>query len=255
MTNNLVPKNKHALIRISKIILNTDDCITERHVDEVRAIIKSHLDSGMSPANIKEHYNINYTDFGMFIKNCLGMKILSCKEAVNNYNKKVGIALTEPKKIYQSKCGFKFNPYSMPEIPGYDKLLELGMYHPNRNPNGVCRDHIVSVEFGWRNNIDPNIISSPYNCQFITNAENISKNASSWMTIEELVSRINSKYLELTISNIVKLPRTETHKANISKSISKYMCVTNGTYNLKRPKTSSIPEGYRRGMTRNSKKK
>ena len=61
MTNNPVPKNKHALIRISKIILNTDDRITERHIDEVRDIIKSHLDFGMSPTNIKEYYNINYT--------------------------------------------------------------------------------------------------------------------------------------------------------------------------------------------------
>lgn len=255
MKNETIPKTKHALIRISKIILNTDELITEHHIAELKDVIKSHLDSGMSPANIKDHYGINYTDFGMFIKNCLGMKILSCKEAVNNYNKKAGIALTDTKKIYQSKCGFKFSPYSIPNIPGYDKLLELGMYHPTKNPNGICRDHIVSVEFGWRNNIDPVIISSPYNCQFITNAENISKSDSSWMTIDELINRISTKSLDLVISTNIKLPLTKTHKTNISKSVSKYMCVTNGTHNLKILKTSAIPDGYRRGMTRNSKKK
>lgn len=250
--NTLIPKSKHAIIRISKLILNTDESITEEHVSKVRQIILNHMDNGMSPTDIKKMYSIEYTDFGMFIKKCLGLKILSTKDAVNNYFRKIGRSLTDAKKIYQKDCSFKFDPYSLPDIPGYNLLLELGIYHPINNPNGVCRDHMLSVEYGWRNNIAPEIISSPHNCQFITNLENITKNSKSALTIDELEYRIANNVLtpitKRKLSNGYDKTLSRYHKQKISETNKKYMNITNGDINMRILKTSPIPDGFRRGM-------
>lgn len=249
----LVPKNKHALIRICKIVLAIDSEVTEDDVARVKTIFQQHLDSGMSPADIKKHYSIEYSDFGMFIKKCLNLSLLSTKDAVNNFYKKSGRSVTDAKAIYYKKCSFAFDPYSLPNIPGYEKLLELGVYHPTDNPNGVCRDHIVSVSYGWRNNVPPEIISHPCNCQFITNAENIAKNDKSLLTIEELKHRIETNTMSPVVNIAIHLPKTKDHKAKIGATNRKYMRITNGSHNLRILKTDTIPIGYRKGFTRKNK--
>jgi hypothetical protein len=92
-----IPKNKHAIIRICKLILNTNEDITSDHVEELKLKIEEHLKEGLSPSDIKKMYNIQYTDFGMFIKKCLGIKIKTLKEAINNFNLKTGRSITDEK--------------------------------------------------------------------------------------------------------------------------------------------------------------
>ena len=248
-----IPKSYHAIIKISKLILNTDEIITESHVNDIKIIIQNHLNSGMSPNDIKKYYSLEYTDFGMFIKKCLGIKIMSCKEAINNYNKKTGRSISDEKATYYKLCEFKFNPYSIPEIPGYESLITLGIYHPIKNPSGVCRDHIVSKSYGWRNHIDPNIISHPANCQFITNLENISKNDKSFITINDLEERIRNNSFQPISKTIVKLAKSKDHKNKISVTNSQYMTITNQVHNLRILKSEDIPDGYWRGITRKNK--
>ena len=244
-----IPKNKHAVIKVCKKILNIDDDITVDHVDQLRVIMINHLNCGMSPADIKNHYLIEYSDFGMFLKKSLGIKLKNIKDAVNNFNKKIGRSITDEKYLYRKKCNFAFDPYSIPDIPGYDKLLKLGIYHPIENPNGVCRDHMISVEYGWRNNISPNIISHPCNCQFITNLENIFKNSRCSITIDELMDRIkNDNLTPINRLLIDKKTLSNIHKQRISKTNKKYMTVTNEIINLRILKTNSIPSGFRKGM-------
>ena len=63
---------------------------------------------------------------------------------------------------------------------------------------GVSRDHIYSVNEGFKNKVDPKIISHPANCRLMVHSENISKNKKSDITIEELLIKIdnwNKKYL------------------------------------------------------------
>jgi len=251
--NTLIPKNKHSLIRICKILLELDRDITTTDVELLKEKIQRHLDNGLSPANIKKLYNIDYTDFGMFIKKCLGLSIKNSKEAVNNFYIQNNRSKTDQKELYKKQCQFTFNPYSIREIPGYHLLLELGIYHPLLNPNGVCRDHMISIEYGWRNDIDPSIISSPLNCQFITNIENIKKGSTSSITIDTLLEKIKLKNYSMEENKFIKLPKSSSHKKKISATNSKFMTITNGVHNLRVLKSSIIPEHYRRGMTRKNK--
>jgi len=61
------------------------------------------------------------------------------------------------------------------------------------NPNNLKRgrnkyhlDHIYSIIDGFSNNVSPEIISSPINLRMLTENENIVKNGTSHMTLEQL---------------------------------------------------------------------
>jgi hypothetical protein len=53
-------------------------------------------------------------------------------------------------------------------------------------------DHIYSVSDGFKNNIDPKIISSVYNLRIISMKENLKKGSKSDITIELLTEMFNS---------------------------------------------------------------
>lgn len=103
-----------------------------------------------------------------------------------------GKVRTDKKVIYRKSCSFKFNIYSYKNLPGYALLLANGVYHPIKNPQGVCRDHMLSVEEGYKAGIDPEVLSHPANCQFLTNRDNCKKGTQSSLTYEELCKRIES---------------------------------------------------------------
>ena len=79
-------------------------------------------------------------------------------------------------------------------------IQEHGWYQAaNRGNNldGVSRDHIISVKFGFENGIDPEIIAHPANCRLMRHTSNQKKNVDSDITLEELKERIeqwNNKY-------------------------------------------------------------
>jgi hypothetical protein len=62
------------LVKYCRQILGIE-IITKREVELVRNIIEEHIESGLSPRRIKERYNIVYSDFGVFIKNYLLLKL------------------------------------------------------------------------------------------------------------------------------------------------------------------------------------
>jgi len=251
--NTIVPKKFHSLIKFSKLVLTKSSDITYDDVSLVKHIIQEKLNNGMSPKDIQKFYNIEYSDFGMFLKKSLGLELKSNKEAVNNYYIKTGKSITEEKQIYKQLCEFSFDVYQYKNVPGYNLLLELGMYHPVKNKDGVCRDHIVSKEYGFRNNIDPKIIAHPANCQYLTNYDNIKKGESSSINLDQLLNRIKiwNKTVDMSFIPIHKsLPKTENHKKKISETNSKYMNITNGLVNKRVLKTEKIPDGFRRGLTK-----
>lgn len=111
---------------------------------------------------------------------------------------------TEKEKIlirkYRTECSFKFNLSDYPNEFNFELIKKFGWYKAKNNGNNLCgvsRDHMYSVMDGYRNNINPNIISHPANCRLITHSENISKGDKSIITIENLLERIdiwNKKY-------------------------------------------------------------
>ena len=251
--NTPIKNTRHALIRICKKVLCVDIPVTEHHVSLLKLRMTEHINDGMSPAEIKKLYGIEYTDFGMFLKKCLGLTLLTKKDAVNNFYKKVGKSVTDEKLLYRKACEFSFDPYSLPHIPGYDKLLESGIYHPVKNPDGVCRDHMVSVAYGWRNKIDPTIISHPCNCQFLPNYDNLVKNDKSCLQIDELILRIQTMDMSPVRNESKTLLKSDSHKKKISEKNSQYMTITNGVVNCRILKSHPIPNNFWRGMTRKNK--
>ena len=91
---------------------------------------------------------------------------------------------------YRRKSTFSFSDDQIRRINGYDLFIKNGIYNHRDNPNGVVKDHMVSKKFGFDNNIDPQIIGHPANCEFLTNSDNCRKNYYCSITLEELMRRI-----------------------------------------------------------------
>lgn len=206
--------------------------------------------NNMSCQEIKKHFKLYQKDFGSFIRRCLYIKTKTQSEALNNYFIKNNIYITNDKNIYLQQCQFNFDPYAYPQIPGYELLISNGIYHPVNNKNGVCRDHIISKEYGWRNNINPQIISNIHNCQFLLNKTNIEKSSQSWLTLEELEKKIDDNNFTFCPNPVNNLPKSEAHKLKLSELNKLYMFATNGIENIRILKTQQLPDGFRRGITR-----
>ena len=112
---------------------------------------------------------------------------------------------TLTKKLYSYQCRFTFGIKSYPNWFSYASELinENGWYsaaNRGNNLSGCSRDHLYSVSDGYKNNIDPKIISHPANCQIIPHRKNQSKNKKSIITLIELEERIkkfNKQHLEM----------------------------------------------------------
>ncbi len=106
---------------------------------------------------------------------------------------------TEKQKYYMA-ARFKFNVYHFPNKFDIDLINKYGWYscpgkkrkNAAKNINGVSRDHLISVSYGFKNNIDPAIISHPANCQIVLHSENKRKSESCKITLEELLERIKN---------------------------------------------------------------
>lgn len=101
---------------------------------------------------------------------------------------------------YRRDCNFKFNLKDYPNEFNFKLVEKYGWYkakNRGNNLNGVSRDHIISVRYGFDNNIDPKIISHPANCQLLRHNDNVSKCSKCNLTLEQLLIKIekwNKKY-------------------------------------------------------------
>lgn len=96
-------------------------------------------------------------------------------------------------KRYRNECAFKFSLNHYPNEFNFDLIEKYGWYLPkNRgdNLNGVSRDHMISIKYGYENNIDPKIISHPANCMLLRHNDNVSKHKKCSLTIEQLLEKI-----------------------------------------------------------------
>ncbi len=102
--------------------------------------------------------------------------------------------LTEYQKYYKN-CQFQFNLSDYPNEFDFGLINKYGWYqaknHGN-NLNGISRDHMISVKFGYENNINPEIIKHPANCRLMQHSENSSKWKTCSITLKELIVKINN---------------------------------------------------------------
>ena len=100
---------------------------------------------------------------------------------------------------FRDSCRFNFNPYMYPEWfeDGLQLLAEFDWYrtqgskgNKSANPNGVSRDHMISVSDGFKHGIDPDLLRHPANCALILQRENSRKKSTSTITLDQLKERI-----------------------------------------------------------------
>lgn len=90
-------------------------------------------------------------------------------------------------------ANFNFNLADYKDEFDFSLVEKYGWYSPSNKKNnlgGISRDHMLSVNEGFRMNIDPKIISHPANCRLMIHTDNISKNKGSVITLDELIVRI-----------------------------------------------------------------
>jgi hypothetical protein len=115
----------------------------------------------------------------------------SCAATFNNlkrvYKKRATVA-----RPYREACTFNFKPELHPDKFDINLIRQVGWFNRQTNPNGLVKDHMVSVAFGAANGIDASVINHPANCQLITYSENAAKFSKSSISLEELEERIKN---------------------------------------------------------------
>lgn len=92
---------------------------------------------------------------------------------------------------YRYLCRFKLENIPLELIKGYNLLCKLKIYNRKYNPNGVVKDHRLSIKEAFDNKYSPSVIGHPANCEFLTEYSNIKKSDKSSITYQELLVEIN----------------------------------------------------------------
>lgn len=96
--------------------------------------------------------------------------------------------------LYKRQCKFTFNISDYANEFNIDLIKENGWYsafNRGNNLNGVSRDHKFSVNEGFKQKIDPYLISHPANCELLIQIDNSSKCDKCSLTIDELIKNVN----------------------------------------------------------------
>lgn len=91
----------------------------------------------------------------------------------------------------RAKYWFSFNVFHYPELFDLSLITTYGFRDNKTNPNGITRDHKVSVNEAIRNNYDPYYIKHPMNCELMFFEENNKKKTKSSITYEELIKLVD----------------------------------------------------------------
>ena len=103
---------------------------------------------------------------------------------------------------YKRDCSFRFNVYTFPDEFDLSLITEHGWYSPSNKKNnlyGISRDHMISRTFGFDNNLPPEHLAHPANCELLPHSQNASKGIKNTITYEALLLRIekwNEKWNE-----------------------------------------------------------
>ncbi len=93
-------------------------------------------------------------------------------------------------KEYHKACNFKFSKDIDKFLPGFDLYQKYGWYNKFQNKIGATKDHMISISYGFHNNIDPYLISHPANCMIMLSTENYRKKSECSITVNELIERV-----------------------------------------------------------------
>lgn len=98
----------------------------------------------------------------------------------------------------RNRFAFTFKIFDYPELFNLNLIKEIGFYSPGGkckkkwNPNGLSRDHKLSVNEAILNNYDPYYVRHPLNCNLIPFKENNKKKTKSSITYFELKNLVDN---------------------------------------------------------------
>jgi hypothetical protein len=96
---------------------------------------------------------------------------------------------------YYDACRFRFAISEYPDLFDSSLINNYGWYSTdpkNQNLNGVSRDHKISISYGWKYNISPEILSHPLNCELVLHKANQKKRHNISISVEKLIQQIKS---------------------------------------------------------------
>jgi hypothetical protein len=99
-------------------------------------------------------------------------------------------AVYEELSLYRQACKFTFGIGD--NFPNACLIKEHGWYHPVLNPDGISRDHKLSIADGFKLGIDPEIMKHPANCTIMLHKENQRKNKKSLIHLDQLLDLIEA---------------------------------------------------------------
>lgn len=85
---------------------------------------------------------------------------------------------------------FTFNVFHYPDLFDLDLLQRIG-FRSKINPNGITRDHRVSVNEAITNNYNPYYIKHVMNCELMIFSDNAKKHTNSSISYEELIKLVD----------------------------------------------------------------
>lgn len=95
--------------------------------------------------------------------------------------------------MYKRLSKFEFGIASYPNYYDISLIEQHGWYKAKNhgdNPNGVSRDHIMSVVWGYKNDVNPYLLSHPANCQLMIHRKNSSKGCRESIDVDDLMAKI-----------------------------------------------------------------
>lgn len=135
-----------------------------------------------------------------------------------NYRRLKGIQNVEEQQIYRSQAKFKFALNSYPNEFDFGLIKENGWYKATNhgdNLKGISRDHMFSVNEGYKQCVDPYLISHPANCKLMKHEDNFKKLTKCSITLDELIDKVNKWNNKYGIyENKINYDKIERFKAN-----------------------------------------
>lgn len=123
------------------------------------------------------------------------LKQCTCKHCGMQWkNRSVVMYCNDHKELYshagRAKYWFTFNVYHYPDLFDLNMLACIGFRNTASNPNGITRDHRVSVNEAIKNNYDPYYIKHPINCELMLFSDNNIKHTDSSITYDDLILQV-----------------------------------------------------------------
>lgn len=126
---------------------------------------------------------------------CKKCKNYFLKTEENKFKSTCKVCKIKTKTLYVD-FRFNFNLFDYPDLFDLKLISTIGFYAPRGksgkwNPNGLSRDHKISVSDAIKNNYDPFYITHPLNCELMPHQKNNKKKSKSSITYSELVKLVD----------------------------------------------------------------